>query len=287
MLYTVRDLTNFQEMLAISNLQQEIWGLNDPTIGLYPPILNTMAKNGGVVLGAFDVESDKMVAFLVGFLGQASGGPLKLCSQTMGVSKEWRRRGIAEALKRAQRERILTQNLPLMTWTYDPLEGPNAYLNLHKLRGISRTYIYDIYGSDFGALNAGLPTDRLLVEWWVKGARVDAEPADDYEDQVWDSPAVFEVQGQGVNRYVVKADLSLTSEMILLETVADIHPIKETNMELAFDWRIKIRKAMQSYFAKGYLAVDFISVMERGERRNRYVLQKGTSELLNHIGIED
>jgi len=286
MSYTIRDLKNYDEMMTLRHLQQEIWGLDDPTIGLHPPVLNTAAKNGGVVLGAFDNETGQMVAFLFSFLGREPGGPFKLCSQTMGVKREWRRYGIAEALKRVQRERTMAQNLPLITWTYDPLEGPNAHLNLRKLRAISRTYMRDIYGSHFGTLNAGLPTDRLAVEWWVKGPRLDQEPDEDYEEAIWDSPSVFEVQGEGPARWIMKADLSLDSELVLLETPADIHPVKEANMELALDWRMKVRKAFESYFTKGYIAVDFISVIERGERRNRYILQKGTQQLLAEIGIE-
>jgi len=226
-----------------------------------------------------------MIAFLFSFLGREPGGPLKLCSQNMGVKKEWRRYGVAEALKQAQRERTIAQDLSLITWTYDPLEGPNASLNLRKLRAISRRYWRDIYGSNFGALNVGLPTDRLLVEWWVKGARLDNEPDDDYEELVWDSPSIFEIQGKGAGRWIVKADFTIDTEIVLLETPADIHPVKKDNMELALDWRLKVRKAFEKYFDKGYIAVDFISTMEQGKRRNRYVLQKGTPELLSEIGI--
>ena len=286
MAYTIRDLRNYNEMVTLRQLQQEIWGLDDPNVGLYPPMLTSAAKNGGVVLGAFDDDTNQMVAFLFSFLGREPGGPLKLCSQTMGVKQEWRRFGIAEALKRVQRERTIAQDLPLITWTCDPLEGPNAHLNLHKLRAISRTYMRDIYGSQFGALNAGLPTDRLLVEWWVKGQRLDDEPDEDYEEAIWDSPSIFDVQGEGVARWVAKADLSLDSDFVLLESPADIHPVKESNMELAFDWRMKVRKAFEVYFDKGYITVDFISVVERGERRNRYVLQKQTPELIAEIGLE-
>ncbi|MCI0527351.1 MAG: hypothetical protein L0Y56_07890, partial [Nitrospira sp.] len=146
-MFTIRDLESYEEMWAVHRLQQAIWGLDDPTVGLYPPALNTAAKNGGVVLGAFDNESGRMIGFLFSFLGREAGGPFKLCSQAMGVLKEWRRYGIAEALKQRQRERVLAQELPLITWTYDPLEGPNAHLNLHKLRAISRHYLRDIYGS--------------------------------------------------------------------------------------------------------------------------------------------
>jgi predicted GNAT superfamily acetyltransferase len=283
---TIRDLKNYDEMVAVRHLQQDIWGFDDPNIGLYPPLLNTAAKNGGVVLGAFDDETGQMVGFLFSFLGREPGGPFKLCSQNMGIKTGWRRHGIAEALKQLQRQRTIEQELPLITWTYDPLEGPNANLNLHKLRAITRTYWRDVYGSNFGTLNVGLPTDRLLVEWWVKGSRLDEEPDEEYEELVWDSPSIFESKGESTGRWIARADLSLDSEMVLLETPPDIHPLKKANIELALDWRLKVRNAFEKYFDKGYIAVDFISTIERGERRNRYVLQKGTPKLLAEIGIE-
>jgi predicted GNAT superfamily acetyltransferase len=283
MSYTIRDLKNYDEMVALRRLQREIWGLDELDIGLYPPLLNTAAKNGGVVLGAFDDDGGRMVAFLFGFLGREPGGPFKLCSQTMGVLREWRGQGIAEALKRTQRERVIAQRLPLITWTYDPLEAPNAHLNLHKLRAVTRTYWVDVYGSNFGALNAGLPTDRLVVEWWVSGRWTEKPPADPMV--LDDAPPVFECEGQGVQRRIVRSQLGLTSEMIQLEIPADIHPVKAANMELAIDWRYKVRRAMESYLGKGYITTDFISTTSRGQRRNRYLLQKANPELLDEIGV--
>jgi predicted GNAT superfamily acetyltransferase len=280
-MFTIRDLQNYDEMLAVHKLQQEIWGMNNPGFGLYPPVMNTAAKNGGVVLGAFDDQTGQMVGFLFSFLGRAPGGPLKLCSQTMGVLPECRRHGIAEALKQTQRQRALAQDLPLITWTFDPLEGPNAHLNLRKLRAMSRTYLRDIYGSNFGALNAGLPSDRLLVEWWIKAARLDTS------EQSLTEPgsSIFEIAGRGVERTIVGSNLTLNDDLLYLETPADIHPLKSANLELAMDWRLKVREAFETYFARGYIATDFISAFEEGERRNRYLLQKSSAELLRKIGI--
>lgn len=284
MSYTIRDLKSYAEMVAARQLQLEIWGFADPHTGLYPPVLNTAAKNGGVVLGAFDDETGQMVGFLFSFLGREPGGPFKLCSQAMGVHQDWRGRGLAEALKRVQRERTIAQDLPLITWTYDPLEGPNAHLNLHKLRAISRTYWRDVYGSDFGVLNVGLPTDRLVVEWWVKGKRLETEEVD--EGEIYDALPIFEIKGQGIERWIAQANLGLEADTLQLEIPADIHPVKAANMELAFDWRLKVRTAFEKYFAKGYIATDFISMVERGQRRNRYLLKKATSELMAEIGIK-
>lgn len=283
--YTVRELRNYSEMVAVRQLQQEIWGLADPDLGLYPPVLNTAAKNGGVVLGAFDNDTGRMVGFLFSFLGREPGGPLKLCSQAMGVLKEWRGQGVAEALKQAQRERALAQGLPLITWTYDPLEAPNARLNLHKLRAVSRTCWRDVYGSNFGALNAGLPTDRLVVEWWVEGKRLDSVTADG--DLIYEASPIFEIRGKGVGRHIIQANLALEAQTLQLEIPADLHSVKAANMELALDWRLKVRKAFEKYFAKGYIATDLISTFERGEPRNRYLLQQATPELISEIGMVD
>lgn len=283
MSYSIRDLKSYAEMVTVRQLQREIWGFDDPEIGLYPPVLNTAAKNGGVVLGAFDDETGRMVGFLFSFLGREPGGPFKLCSQALGVVPDWRGQGIAETLKWAQRERTLAQELPLITWTYDPLEAANAHLNLHKLHAIARTYWRDVYGSDFGQLNAGLPTDRLLVEWWVKGPR--SNPT--YEDELewWEAAPVFGIAGQGVDCWIARADLALADELIQLEIPADLQRLKTANLELALDWRLKVRRAFEAYFNRGYLATDFISVFEGETRRNRYILQKSSPALLAAIGL--
>jgi predicted GNAT superfamily acetyltransferase len=281
MSYTIRALNSYAEMISVRQLQHDIWGFTDPEVGIYPPILNTAAKNGGVVLGAFDDETGRMVGFLFSFLGRESGGPLKLCSQAMGVLKGWRGRGIARSLKLEQRERALAQDLPLITWTYDPLETPNANLNLHKLRAVTRTYWRDVYGSDFGKLNAGLPSDRLLVEWWIAGRWLDRGQALEW----WEATPILEVEGSGDNRRIVRANLALTEDMLQLEVPADIRPVKAADMELAFDWRMKIRQVFESYFEKGYLATDFITTFEAEERRNRYILQKATPALLAEIRV--
>ncbi len=281
MSYTVRALNNYAEMVAVHRLQQDIWGFDESKLGIYPPILNTAAKNGGVVLGAFDDETGRMVGFLFSFLGREPGGPLKLCSQAMGVLKAWRGRGIARTLKQVQRERALAQELSLITWTYDPLEAPNANLNLHKLRAVARTYWRDVYGSNFGKLNAGLPTDRLLVEWWITGKRLTYDQSPEW----WESAPILDVEGSGDSRRIVRANLVLEEDMLQLEVPADIRPIKATNMELALDWRMKIRQVFERYFEKSYIATDFITTFEAEERRNRYILQKATPELLAQIGV--
>jgi len=281
--FIIRDLQTYQEMLDVLQLQREIWGLTESSVGLYPPLLTTAAKNGGVVLGAFEAETERMIGFLVGILGRQPGGPLKLCSQIMGVKQEWRSWGVGESLKQAQRARVIAQDLPLITWTFDPLEGPNAQLNLHKLRGISRTYQRDIYGSHFGSLNAGLPTDRLFVEWWVQGERL-SRGANHLIDEAEAAP-VFVLADQGLAQRIAHSRLDLTAPALRLDIPADIQALKKADIDLAMDWRMQVRVAFEAYFAQGYIALDFLSTTAAEERHNRYLLQQATPELMAWIGI--
>jgi predicted GNAT superfamily acetyltransferase len=61
-----------------------------------------------------------------------------------------------------------------MEWTFDPLEIKNAYLNIEKLGAIARRYNVNQYGITTSPLQGGLPTDRLVAEWWMKSRRLTA-----------------------------------------------------------------------------------------------------------------
>jgi predicted GNAT superfamily acetyltransferase len=279
--FTIRNLQTYDEFLQVHQVQQTIWGFGEPGVGLYPPFLFTASKNGGVVLGAFDPEG-RMMGYIFSFLGREPGGPLKLCSQTMGVLAEWRDRGVATALKWAQRERALAAGLSLITWTFDPLESANARLNMHKLGAVSRRYWRNIYGEHFGAINEGLPTDRLLVEWWIRGQRVETKAKVKAEEAV----PVFDVEGTGVTRRVTGFDADLDAPCLALEVPADIQRLKQVDMPLALDWRLRVREAFETYFERGYIVADF-NTQDTGEaRRNYYILSLMTEDLRDWIGLE-
>jgi predicted GNAT superfamily acetyltransferase len=225
-----------------------------------------------------------MVGYIFGFLGREAKGPLKLCSQTMGVLQEWRGQGVATALKWAQREQTLAADLSLITWTFDPLESANARINMHKLGAIGRRYWRNIYGEHFGALNQGLPTDRLLVEWWIQGRRVQATQQESrVRDQ--DAVAVFEVEAPGLSKRVRAFHDDLTAPHLSLEVPADIQRLKRTDLSLAREWRMCVRDAFEKYFASGYVVVDFLAEGQGETRRNHYVLARLTDDLRGWIGI--
>jgi predicted GNAT superfamily acetyltransferase len=90
----------------------------------------------------------------------------------LAVLPEYRNAGLGRRLKLAQREDALQRGFDLMEWTFDPLEIKNAHLNIVRLGAIARRYMPDFYGPSTSPLQGGLPTDRLVAEWWLRSARV-------------------------------------------------------------------------------------------------------------------
>jgi len=155
-------------MHACVALQKEVWGFTD--IELVPLRLFVVAeKIGGQVMGAF--SNQDLVGFAFAVPGFRNGHPF-LYSHMLAVRKDHRNSGLGRRLKLFQREDAIARGFELMEWTFDPLEIKNAYLNVEKLGAIARRYNVNQYGITSSPLQGGLPTDRLVAEWWLKSKRV-------------------------------------------------------------------------------------------------------------------
>ncbi len=179
----IRQLTQLDEFATVVRLQREIWGFHD--VELLPQRLFVVAdKIGGQVLGAFD--NDKMVAFCLGIPGLKPGGKYYIHSHMMGVLPEYRNSGLGRRLKLEQRNWALDRDIDLIEWTFDPLQLKNAFFNIERLGVIVRRYVHNQYGTTTSALHGGLPTDRLVPEWWIRSKRVEAI----VDGKPFDRPAV-------------------------------------------------------------------------------------------------
>jgi predicted GNAT superfamily acetyltransferase len=164
----IRRCTGVSEMQACVELQKEVWGFSD--IELVPLRLFVVAdKVGGQVIGAFD--GNDMVGFAMSIPGIHHGRPY-LHSHMLAVREGYRDKGLGRAIKLFQRDDALSCGIDLIEWTFDPLEIKNAYLNLEKLGAIARRYNVNQYGITTSPLQGGLPTDRLVAEWWLNSERV-------------------------------------------------------------------------------------------------------------------
>jgi predicted GNAT superfamily acetyltransferase len=90
----------------------------------------------------------------------------------VGVLREYQDRGVGRLLKLAQRDDAIARGIGLIEWTFDPMQLKNAHFNLAKLGAIVRRYLPNVYGRTSSPLHAGLPTDRLVAEWWLKSDHV-------------------------------------------------------------------------------------------------------------------
>ena len=166
----IRKCHALDDMRACLALQKEVWGFTD--IELVPLRMFVVGeKIGGQVIGAF-CGTD-----LVGFafaIPAIRGGHSFLYSHMLAVRQQYRNTGLGRRLKLFQRDDALARGFDLMEWTFDPLEIKNAYLNIEKLGAITRRYNVNQYGITSSPLQAGLPTDRLVAEWWMKSKRVES-----------------------------------------------------------------------------------------------------------------
>ncbi len=197
---TLRKCEALEDMHACFALQKEVWKFADAEL-VPVRMFVVAAKIGGQVIGAFvkrngNKRDDKTTgatdnARNVSNVGNVSSGEEELIgfalaipgvrngrhylhSQMLAVRQQYRNRGLGRRLKLYQRDDALARGFELMEWTFDPLEIKNAYLNIEKLGAIARRYNLNQYGITSSPLQGGLPSDRLVAEWWLKSTRVEA-----------------------------------------------------------------------------------------------------------------
>jgi len=191
---TIRKCEALEDMQACFALQKEVWKFSDAEL-VPERMFVVAAKIGGQVMGAFVPRSDRgkdasegrtneardcernksneLIGFALAIPGMRNGHPY-LHSQMLAVRQQYQNRGLGRRLKLYQRDDALARGFELMEWTFDPLEIKNAYLNIEKLGAIARRYNVNQYGITSSPLQGGLPSDRLVAEWWMKSKRVDA-----------------------------------------------------------------------------------------------------------------
>jgi predicted GNAT superfamily acetyltransferase len=187
----IRKCTALAEMQACFALQKEVWRFSDADL-VPVRMFVVAAKIGGQVIGAFIYRNDQrnqegdgeerddkkeLIGFALAIPGMRNGH-CYLHSHMLAVRQQYRNGGLGRRMKLYQREDALARGFELMEWTFDPLEVKNAYLNIEKLGAIARRYNVNQYGITSSPLQGGLPTDRLLAEWWMKSRRVEAVLAD-------------------------------------------------------------------------------------------------------------
>ena len=160
-----RTIAEYEECLR---LERVTWGHGI----LVPTAIFVVAQEtGGQILGAY--AGNEMVGFTLALAGVHEGRPF-LHSHMTAVLEPFRDRGVGRKLKLFQRDDALARGFQLVEWTFDPLELKNAHFNFMRLGAIARRFIPNCYGVTESPLHAGMPTDRLVAEWWLDSPHVNS-----------------------------------------------------------------------------------------------------------------
>ena len=233
----VRRCASLAEYDACVELEKTVWGHE---ITVPSPIFVVAAETGGQILGAF--EGGRMIGFTLALAGIHGGKPF-LHSHMTAVLPERQNAGVGRRLKLLQREDALARGIDLVEWTFDPLELRNAYFNLVRLGAVIRRMIPNCYGITESPLHAGLPTDRLVAEWWLDSARV--------------------------KKILAGATTPASETAVQISVPADIGDWKHKDQRRALDVQAEVREQFEGWFRQGYVATSF----ERGESSARYRLE--------------
>ncbi|HDD64478.1 MAG: hypothetical protein B6U94_07295 [Thermofilum sp. ex4484_79] len=274
-----------EEFRIIMDIMKDAWGMADYTEAVPAHFLRSIDDNGGLVLIAYD--RDTPVGFTLGILAR-SDSRLYLYSHMTGVVSKYKYKGVGFKLKLAQRQWAIEQGLDLVKWTFDPLQGLNAYFNFNKLGVVCNTYYRNFYGEIRDGINRGLITDRFKVDWWIKSKRVELKvkgllkpPSFNEVRNLGEVANVTEEIAGGV-RKISEIKLDIDSEVVFVEIPGELSKVRDYSLDLANDWRLRTRQIFETYFAKGYYAIELISEKEDEIRRNFYVLwRRDLKDILN------
>lgn len=245
-------------------LQREVWG--DAVV--VPSNMLFASVHVGAFL-ALALVDERSVGFVYSFYGVRDWRFVHH-SHMLAVQPAQRGSEIARALKAAQRDHCLERGLELVTWTMDPLESRNARFNFAKLGAFAAEYHEDFYGEMPDRLNAGLASDRFVMEWPIATERVARRLRD--EDDI---PTLARAEGEVP--WLLRADGErpgregeLGTSHLLVAAPWDFQAIKSRDAGLARGWREAHRRTLGAALRSGYAAVEYL--IEEG--RGAYLLVK-------------
>jgi predicted GNAT superfamily acetyltransferase len=268
----IRPLAGPDELQACVDLQCETWGEGFSDV-IPPSLLKVAQRVGGVALGAFTPDK-ALVGFVFGLTGVERGGRIVHWSDMLAVRPEARNIGVGRRLKEEQRKAVRELGGDVIYWTFDPLVGRNAHLNLNRLGVRVSEYVVDMYGITDSTLHGGVPTDRLVVAWPTRDDEIaerlaESERAlsslDCCQSPVVTTEWIAEVTGATILPHCVRVEIPPDGETLLL-----------TNPVEAARWRMSVREGIRWGLASGYTVSAFLSADGNvDEGRGFYVLTRG------------
>jgi predicted GNAT superfamily acetyltransferase len=232
----IRTLTERTALNDARAVFDAVWPSLAGSTQIQSNLLQAIVHAGGYCSAAY--VDDTAIGAAVGVLGRHRDEQGRrhehLHSHMAAVVEGFRDRHVGSALKVHQRWWALSNEVPVVTWTFDPLVRRNAYVNLIKLGTEVRGYEPDFYGPMDDAINAGDPSDRMFA-WWEVGSERAAKAAAGQTHPI--DVAARTAAGADVRTVVIPED---------------IVELRAHDRAEAQEWRRTVREQFVSALDEGY-----------------------------------
>lgn len=230
------DWSNNGTLKELVDLQMRVWGM--PEKDAVPDnVLAIAGDTGGSVIVARNSEG-KIEGFVL-TMGVTDG---TLFLHMIGVDPESRyKKDLGWNLSVLQLLTAQEKGVEKIVWTYDPMRGSNARLNLEKLGAIVQKYTINKYGKQDNQLYGESPTDRFTAEWNISDPRV-LDRLRNIQSGDYQPKALQDVSHLKILEGAITDPKSAPDEF-LVEIPYDIDLLPE---EEKIKWRKKLRKILTS-----------------------------------------
>ena len=256
----VREPRGTEELRAMEALQLEVWGFE--ALEAVPAAhFRAVQHAGGMVLGAF--VDGRLAGFAYGFPALPHGPwerGVGVHSHMVAVRPARQGSGVGRRLKWAQRSWCLERGIDWITWTFDPMQARNAWLNFHHLGVRSREYLVDFYGTMPGALGGNQASDRLLAFWDLRDPGV-SQRADRFLVGLGPEPAPLPrgawllERGDAGEPVPVRAPDG--ARALRVAVPQDATRLLSGDPEAAGRWRGAVREALAARVGHGFVVTAF------------------------------
>jgi chorismate synthase len=275
----IRELESTEEFEAAFQIQAKLPEFCK--VGLIPSYyMQLISKRGGIVLGCFC--NNQLVGYNFAFPCISPSLGVYLFADSMGFLPSYQRKHLGYHVKHFQYRLARSKGIRYVVWTYDPLKGVNANINIRKLGGEIVRYIPDQYTtvnnnvSLYESTCINFPEDRFEVIWDLQSEKV-KERMEKNDDQKWDHLHPILVINPIKIDYKTFCNLPINNPNICVEIPLDFQSMLMTEPSLALQWRLSSRKVFQYFLQNGYQINDFFHLDDKATKKNLYLLKKSST----------
>jgi predicted GNAT superfamily acetyltransferase len=269
---------NPSDFKACIDIQQEAIGYSKEMYFVPVSLLIAASRNGGILLGAYSGLGD-MIGFTFSILGMRDGKQIQHCC-LLATKAAYKNFDIGFKLQSALRKETLKRKITCVTCNFDPMQPLHSYFFLGKLGFHTNVYEENLYGEASNQIDRGLPADRMTAVWDLENnevaKRLETGPScHDFRKELKRIPAINQLLESAPRLFVSsQINMECSAETLFFEVPYNLPEIKNRDLGAAMEWQRNLRQVFQSYFQKGYTAIDFWAAEQKGHLRTGYLLEK-------------